>query len=1014
MVNLVPTFDPPPPALFSNMSYFAKIQMRITDLMDSGQNRGFARGLNTRNEKPAKSTHGNNKSNHREISNRISIFGDKIQYARTSSGDNANKLNVGADKTSGNYSENFSRSATQKNTECLSNFVGTDERSSAGSFGKRKEAGVSSKQCTTKDKLFTDSSHNNRNTSNNSNTSNGNCNSNFFQTTNNHHPRQISKLPLDSGSTASVGLDSIGNNTHGRIGHQNMLDTHDGSKIYNIGDDNGNKNIRNNTSNISKSSNKKMKESDGNICDINSDNASFRRQNKTTAEIPPTKKRKSHEKQPESTTTSSDWLQSIQKSNTDLTSINASLSAKFTKADFIGIGNFCRNAGSTNEGLETFVKKANNTQSFAVSIMWNTRSDNISLSSNHSTTTVKYCTPSVSCPLWYCSCDRHIRVQQAFEPVLGALILFPDEPQYQYFLPLSKCINPSNSIERNQNTKTNIDTNIDLKEASTMGTYDGIKEISTESDDCIPLNCQTSLEQRWSSFLQILLHNKAEKIIFNFQLFILPLLAACYGVREDIYTGNGILRKLTLIENIFDPRIAAYVSETDMPESEFELLSLCNKYNIKTPDVRIEGLGSVTISIVRNHSELKSILQLKDILQIEIEKKAGCLKLLRMLEMPLIPLLSLMELRGLEVSQLILKDVSDNLEIKIIEITKSAHQLIGQVFNLASPEQVAKILYDQLKLPSSNSSAKGRHSSTSEEDLQKIRTLHPLVDMILSFRSLSKVSSTYIAGLRPFLLQEKKSKIFKEQSSRCLTGNMNNLIPHEGSRVLTGILPSSTIFHPDQHANPDTDYNIDFDSHFGNIPNNFNVLGKKNNFFQNGKITKTYRVHANWNQTTVRTGRLSCSRPNLQNIPNKQSVGDIDIIIRKAFKPSAGYVRCFHNFVFSIFFNKFIFFISSFFWHNYFFLLLLISSNFVSLPFFSFYFFLFNFYFYFYFCFQNYLFIYYFFLVLVLVLGLGLVLVLGFIFVTVIVIVLFILIFIFILILIFFCVLSLIFIFFLF
>ena len=93
--------------------------------------------------------------------------------------------------------------------------------------------------------------------------------------------------------------------------------------------------------------------------------------------------------------------------------------------------------------------------------------------------------------------------------------------------------------------------------------------------------------------------------------------------------------------------------------------------------------------------------QLKDILQIEIEKKDGCCKLLRMLEMPLVPLLSLMELRGLKISQSVLKEISDNIEIKIVEITKSAHELIGQVFNLASPEQVARILYDQLKLPSS-------------------------------------------------------------------------------------------------------------------------------------------------------------------------------------------------------------------------------------------------------------------------------------------------------------------------
>ena len=867
MVNLVPTFDPPPPALFSNMSYFAKIQMRITDMLDLGQRRGFARDQTIGNGKPAKSTHSNT-SNHREICDRISIFGDKIQYAKKSSGEK----NVELDKSSHDYPDNYERPPTQKNTKCLSNFVGNDERSSAGSSRKRKETDLSSKKTNREDEVIAKSSHNNANSSSSS-TYNGNCSSNFFKTADNDHARQMSSVLLDSGVSVSGNLNSIDSNTHGRIRNQNMLE----SKIYNIGDNNGNKNTT-----VSSNSNTKIKEinSNNNKIDINTDNSSCQQKNKTTDVIPSTKKRKSLQKDPESTTASTNWLQSIQKSNVDLKSVKSSSSAKFTKSDFLGIGNFCRNAGSTNEGLETFVKKANNTRSFAVSIMWNTRSDNILLSSNHSTTTVKYCTPSVSCPFWYCSCDRHIRVQQAFEPVLGALILFPDEPQYLYFLPLSKCINSSNPSTLKQNT------NVNMIDASRMGTYDGFKDISTDSDDCIPLNCQTTLEQRWSSFLQILLHNTTEKIIFNFQLCILPLLAACYGVRDDIYTGNGYIEKLTLIENIFDPRIAAYVSETDMLESEFELSFLCNKYNIKTQDIVLEGLGSVTISIARNHSELRSILQLKDILQIEIEKKDGCCKLLRMLEMPLVPLLSLMELRGLKVSQSVLKEISDNIEIKIIEITKSAHELIGQVFNLASPEQVARILYDQLKLPSSNSSAKGRHSSTSEEDLQKIRTLHPLVDMILSFRSLSKVSSTYIAGLRPFLLQEKKSIRSRENLNLCLTANMNNSIPHEGSRVLTGILPGSTKLYPDQNVN--SDVNINYDSHLGSVPNNFNILGIKDNLLSNGINSKTYRVHANWNQTTVRTGRLSCSKPNLQNIPNKQSVADIDIIVRNAFKPSAG------------------------------------------------------------------------------------------------------------------------------
>jgi DNA polymerase family A len=511
------------------------------------------------------------------------------------------------------------------------------------------------------------------------------------------------------------------------------------------------------------------------------------------------------------------WLSDMQ----GIAQVAQPAQSMFQKADFAGIERFCRNAGSTKEGIASFIKKASSSDSFAVSLMWSSQFAPVSLSSNHSTCSVKYCTPSVACYRWYCSCDRHIRVQQAFEPLLGALILFPDEQQHLYFLPLSKCNHPTSSDATQTDNST------------------------SESKNSIPLNCKTTLRERWEAFLKVVLHKQSQKIIYNFQLTLLPLFAACYGLRDDIQIDSHFVGELTVIENVFDPRIAAYICETDTQESGFEFLALCSRFEISLSPISGSGgnLGLVAVAVGQCHAELKALLQLKSHLQVEIEKREGSMKVLKMLEMPLVALLSLMELRGVEMSQQILKGINEKIDLKLASIIEEAHQLVGP-FNLASPEQVANILYTKLKLPTKHTSAKGRHSSTSEEDLLKIRTLHPVVNMILSFRSLSKISTTYISGLRPFILRREEK-----------------LVPH-------GI--ESTQLDISKNANQNF---FDSGADRKKPKNSFEVCS---------------RVHANWNQTTVRTGRLSCCRPNLQNIPNEQTVGGLDIVVRTAFKASQG------------------------------------------------------------------------------------------------------------------------------
>ena len=115
----------------------------------------------------------------------------------------------------------------------------------------------------------------------------------------------------------------------------------------------------------------------------------------------------------------------------------------FQSCDFNGIDRFCKNAGATNEGLNTLlseiVKLSQDNKCVAISCIWN------DLSSNHSYTSRKYCTPSIACDTWYCCCDRQIHVKQGYKPLLGITIAFSND-DFIYFLPLCKCSNDSEYI----------------------------------------------------------------------------------------------------------------------------------------------------------------------------------------------------------------------------------------------------------------------------------------------------------------------------------------------------------------------------------------------------------------------------------------------------------------------------------------------------------------------------------------------------------------------------------------
>lgn len=132
-------------------------------------------------------------------------------------------------------------------------------------------------------------------------------------------------------------------------------------------------------------------------------------------------------------------------------------------------------------------------------------------------------------------------------------------------------------------------------------------------------------------------------------------------------------------------------------------------------------------------------------------------KLYQEIEIPLVPVLSRIERNGVLIDSAMLAQQSLELANHIIALEQHAHDLAGQVFNLGSPKQIQEILYDQQKLPVLKKTPKGQ-PSTAESVLQELAIDYPLPKLILDFRSMSKLKSTYTDKL-PQQVNEKTGRV---------------------------------------------------------------------------------------------------------------------------------------------------------------------------------------------------------------------------------------------------------------
>ena len=125
-------------------------------------------------------------------------------------------------------------------------------------------------------------------------------------------------------------------------------------------------------------------------------------------------------------------------------------------------------------------------------------------------------------------------------------------------------------------------------------------------------------------------------------------------------------------------------------------------------------------------------------------------------ELPLLEVLADMEMAGIRIDAALLKQLSEEYAVTLASITEKIYQLAGEEFNINSPQQMGKILFDKLKLPGAKKTKTGY--STDISVLTNLARVHPLPAEILSFRTLAKLKSTYIDSM-PELVNPQTGRI---------------------------------------------------------------------------------------------------------------------------------------------------------------------------------------------------------------------------------------------------------------
>ncbi|WP_144392630.1 DNA polymerase I [Pleionea sediminis] len=170
-------------------------------------------------------------------------------------------------------------------------------------------------------------------------------------------------------------------------------------------------------------------------------------------------------------------------------------------------------------------------------------------------------------------------------------------------------------------------------------------------------------------------------------------------------------------------------------------------------------------------------LQLHEKIWPMLEKEEGPKGIFEHIEMPLLSVLSRVERTGVYIDRQLLREKSQTFAVRIKELQEKAFELAGEEFNLGSPKQLQRILFEKLELPVIKKTPK-KQPSTAEDVLQELALDYPLPKVILEYRGLSKLKSTYTDKL-PEMVKESTGRLHTSyHQAVAATGRLSSTEPN--------------------------------------------------------------------------------------------------------------------------------------------------------------------------------------------------------------------------------------------
>ncbi len=245
-----------------------------------------------------------------------------------------------------------------------------------------------------------------------------------------------------------------------------------------------------------------------------------------------------------------------------------------------------------------------------------------------------------------------------------------------------------------------------------------------------------------------------------------PILEA-KNIEKIAYSGKHDMAALAnyrvKLENLnFDLMLAAHL----LGEKNLSLKAIAfNKLGIEIPLLTdLIGTGKKQVSLAT--LEMRKVADyactnadiawsLKDSLASELNQQGLC-QLFDTVELPLIPVLLAMEQNGIALDTRLLREMSLELGKEMMNLETQIYNSIGYKFNINSSHQLAGVLFEQLKLPRSRKTKTGY--STQASVLEELKGLHPIVELVLQYRQLGKLKSTYVDAL-PALVNPETGRV---------------------------------------------------------------------------------------------------------------------------------------------------------------------------------------------------------------------------------------------------------------